>query len=55
LFYQKYKSYGPAKKAFIDTACANDWACARKIYFKTTGKAAKPDYSPAGNIIAKNK
>jgi len=52
-FYNKYKNYGPAKKAFIDTACAYNWPCARKVWFESTGKPANEDYSPAGSMISK--
>lgn len=55
LFYKKYKGYAPAEQAFIDHACANNLPCARKMYFKSSGKQAPADMSPAGTYISKNK
>lgn len=55
LFYKKFKNDRAAKIAFIDTACANNYPCARKIYYKQSGKVPSPNFTPAGSNISKQK
>lgn len=56
LFYNKYKTYPPAKQAFIETACAGYYPCARKVWSQTNGGKEPPvDMAPSGFTIEKKK